>query len=113
MTYGAFGAMLMQSGFIIENNHGTFASMSDYVHKMNPAYKEVFDDLRDYYDSNVLSVIFAPMFPAQSRNCLWELRLPKKGEQPNWPWLESQQKPWGSSAQWESMDRPDWRKFWE
>ena len=113
MTYGAFGAMLMQAGFIIENNHGTFASMSDYVPKMNAAYKEVFDDLRDYYDSNVLSVIFAPMFPAQSRNCLWELRIRKPGEDPNWPWLESQQKPWGSSALWESMDRPDWRKNWE
>jgi hypothetical protein len=108
MTYGAFGAMLMQAGFIIENVHGTFASISDYAHKMSPAYQEVFKDLRDYYDSNVLAVIFAPMFPAQARNCLWELRLPKKGEAPNWPLLEDQQKPWGSSSQWESMARENY-----
>lgn len=113
MTYGAFGSMLMEAGFIIENVHGTFASISDYAGKLNAAYVEVFNDLRAYYDSNVLAVIFAPMFPAQSRNCLWELRTPKKGEQPNWQWLETQQKPWGSSAQWESMARENWQDNWK
>jgi len=30
--------------------------------------------LREYYDSNVLSTIFAPMYPQGSRNNLWVLR---------------------------------------
>jgi 2-polyprenyl-3-methyl-5-hydroxy-6-metoxy-1,4-benzoquinol methylase len=112
MTYGAFGAMCMEAGFIIENVHGTFASISDYKHKMSPAYAEVFEDLRDYYDSNVLSVIFAPMFPAQSRNALWELRKPRPGEKPNFDQLCTMQKPWGSSAHWESMARENWKDNW-
>jgi hypothetical protein len=112
MTYGAFGAMCMEAGFIIENVHGTFASISDYAHKMSPAYKEVFEDLRDYYDSNVLSVIFAPMFPAQSRNALWELRLPKMGEKPNWDRVSMQQRPWGSSAHQADMIREEWWRNW-
>lgn len=112
MTYGAFGAMLMEAGFIIEDQHGTFASISDYKHKMSPSYLEVFNDLREYYDSNVLSTIFAPMFPAQSRNCLWELRLPKPGEGPNWPIMYDQAKPWGSSHRWEEMHNPGYPNNW-
>lgn len=105
MTYGAFGAMLADAGFYIENVHGTFASISDYHHKMSPAYQEVFDDLRDYYDSNVLSVIFAPMFPAQARNCLWECRVRKEDEERNWGQLSEQVEPWGSSHLWKEMIR--------
>jgi hypothetical protein len=30
-----------------------------------------FDLLREYYDSNYLATIFAPLFPAHARNCLW------------------------------------------
>lgn len=112
MTYGAFGSMLMEAGFIIEDVHGTFASISDYKEKMNPAYREVFDDLRAYYDSNVLATIFAPMFPAQSRNCLWELRHPKPGEQPNRPPVNTNPEPWGSSSLAKDMSRDDWYTNW-
>lgn len=112
MTYAAFGGMLMEAGFYIEDMHGTFASIRDYVPHMSPAYKEVFDDLREYYDSNVLSTIFAPMFPAMSRNCLWECRIPKKGEEPNWKPVIEAQEPWGSSSRWREMHNPDWEANW-
>lgn len=112
MTYGAFGAVLMESGLFIENVHGTFASIYDYLPHMSKEYLEVFNDLRDYYDSNVLSTIFAPMFPAHSRNCLWECRLPTQKESPNWDALAEQQKPWGSSHRWEEMARQDWQDNW-
>jgi len=62
-------------GFYVRNVWGTFASIKDYKHLMSEAQLDLFDGLRDYYDSNVLSTIFAPIFPAQSRNCLWQLSL--------------------------------------
>lgn len=112
MTYGAFGAMLSEAGFYIVDQHGTFASMSDYRPHMSPAYQEVFNDLREYYDSNVLSTIFAPMFPAYSRNCLWELRIPKKDEGPNWFPIQEMPEPWGSSSKWREMHNPEWASNW-
>jgi 2-polyprenyl-3-methyl-5-hydroxy-6-metoxy-1,4-benzoquinol methylase len=102
MTYAAFGAMLSDAGFYIENVSGTFASISDYKHKMSPAYLEVFNDLRDYYDSNVLSTIFAPMFPAQSRNCLWECSVSVTKTR-TWKDFADIQQPWGSSSKWREM----------
>lgn len=105
MTYEAFGAMLEDAGLIIEDVHGTFASISDYYPFMSKEYREVFDDLREYYDSNVLATIFAPMFPAQSRNALWEVRLPKEGEERRWKPLAACQQPWGSSDLWADMER--------
>jgi hypothetical protein len=71
LTYEAFGAMLEDAGWAIIANYGTFASIRDYKHLLTDGQKEVFNQLRPYYDTNMLSTIFAPMFPAQSRNCLW------------------------------------------
>lgn len=61
--------------FIIEKKFGTFASIKDYKHLMNDHQKFMFEKLSEYYDSNLLSIIFAPMFPEQSRNCLWILKI--------------------------------------
>jgi len=64
-------ALLIQSGFIIKEKFGTFASIKDYKHLMNEHQRFVFDALYKYYDSNLISVIMAPMFPENSRNTLW------------------------------------------
>lgn len=118
MTYAALGSMLTEQGFVIENVHGTFASISDYKDQMSDSYLEVFNDLRDYYDTNVLSTIFAPMFPAFSRNALWELRLPRAEETPEWGPLADEngeplrQQPWGSSSKWKEMHDPNWKNNW-
>lgn len=98
LTYAAFGAMLEDAGFAIEANYGTFASQSELkpVIEDTPA-GEVFDALRPYYDSNVLSVIFAPMFPQQSRNVLWDCRRAGKDYERQFDTLECIPRPWGSA----------------
>lgn len=60
--------------FIIEKKFGTFASIRDYKPLMNEWQTNMFNSLKDYYDSNLLSNLMAPMFPEKSRNCLWVLK---------------------------------------
>lgn len=107
MLYESLGAGFERHGFIVQEVYGTFASIRDYEHLLNPEQKKLFDNLRSYYDSNFLSCIFAPLFPAQSRNCLWVLTKCKEGRQknnaPQFPLTENIQKPWSSSQRWEDM----------
>jgi len=101
MTYEALAATFERLGFKIENVYGTFASIRDYQHLLGNATL-LFNRLREYYDSNVLSCIFAPLFPAQSRNCLWELSKAtttcKRFED-----IEVYQQPWTSSIYWKDL----------
>ena len=60
--------------FTIDKKFGTFASIRDYKHLLNDWQIKMFEELKDYYDSNLLSVIMAPFFPEQSRNTLWVLK---------------------------------------
>jgi 2-polyprenyl-3-methyl-5-hydroxy-6-metoxy-1,4-benzoquinol methylase len=76
MSYQGLGSMIESLGFEVVKTYGTFASQKDYLPLMNPEQLRTFEALGHYYDSNVLSIIFAPMFPQASRNCLWELRKP-------------------------------------
>lgn len=61
--------------FEINEVYGTMASIADYKHKLNehPNLEYIFKKLHNYYDSNALSIIFAPLFPEQSRNCIWKV----------------------------------------
>jgi len=73
------GALLEHCGFAIENHYGTFASQSEIEQLVRISGGGPFwDALGDYYDSNVLSNIFAPMFPHGSRNCIWHVRKSKQ-----------------------------------
>lgn len=65
---------IVNAGFVIEKAYGTFASIRDYKHLMNEWQTEMFNILSEYYDTNLLSVMMAPMFPKQARNCLWVLK---------------------------------------
>ena len=65
--------------FVIEKKYGTFASMKDYKHLLNDWQKEMFEGLKDYYDTNLISVIMAPFFPDQARNTLWVLKVRDDG----------------------------------
>lgn len=115
ITYDALGSVFERSGFVVENVYGTFASIRDYEHllprvKSNDgewALGNIFDQLREYYDTNFLSCVFAPLFPAQSRNCLWELRKSTNphvmGIMNRFPGLETCAKPWSSSTLWEEL----------
>lgn len=103
MTYDALRAVFIQEGFVIEDVHGTFASISDYQMDMTPAEKDIFMRLRDYYDVNVLSNIFAPMHPEHSRNCLWEIS--PTGKCQILEDAEFGKQPWSSSTLWKELDR--------
>lgn len=62
--------------FDIEAKYGTFASIKDYKEEIEGDWRHVmFDELRKYYDTNMLSVIMAPVIkPEHARNCLWVLK---------------------------------------
>lgn len=65
---------LLETRFIVTNKWGTFISIKDYKDKLDKPTRELWEKLHDYYDSNFLAIIFAPLFPEIARNCLWELK---------------------------------------
>lgn len=66
----------LEEFFVIEKKYGTFASIKDYKEDLTGWRKEAFEELRKYYDSNLLSNMMAPMIPAEhARNCLWILKV--------------------------------------
>ena len=65
---------LFEEQFDIVRKFGTFASIRDYKPLMNDWQTKMFEALKEYYDSNLLSNLMAPLFPAQSRNTLWVLK---------------------------------------
>lgn len=73
-TYHEMKSMLKKY-FIIEKVYGTFISQKDYKQLLNDWQQKMFDGLKDYFDSNMLSNIIAPFFPKQARNCLWRCKL--------------------------------------
>lgn len=67
----------IKAGFNIIKKYGTFASIKDYKNDMNDWQVEMFNHLKQYYDTNILSVLMAPFFPDKSRNTLWILKKNK------------------------------------
>jgi 2-polyprenyl-3-methyl-5-hydroxy-6-metoxy-1,4-benzoquinol methylase len=72
MTYRAFGALLEARGFQILDHYGTFASQKDYKDHLDGDMNFIFSKLSEYYDTNYLATIFAPLYPSKSRNVLWK-----------------------------------------
>lgn len=116
MTYPALGALLEDLGFEIVGAYGTFASISDYKHLLGDAnviemedgekiltVLGAFNRLRDYYDTNLLAVLFAPLFPEGSRNCLWELRKANADYVRKFPPLSETPGPWSQHAEWQML----------
>jgi len=66
---------LLQNNFEIIDKFGTFASQKDYKKHMSTEEDFVWNQLNKYYDSNLMSVIFAPLYPEYSRNVIWKLKL--------------------------------------
>lgn len=101
MTYTALGSMIEHAGLTAERVWGTFASQKDYKHTLSPATLQIFEELSEYYDSNYLATIFAPLFPEKARNCLWRLRARDLGDPPRFPELSALSSPGNSSsAEW-------------
>jgi 2-polyprenyl-3-methyl-5-hydroxy-6-metoxy-1,4-benzoquinol methylase len=72
--YGELKEELLKR-FKIRGHWGTFASIKDYEQVLGyfGISAEAFNKLRDYYDTNYLATIFAPLVPGKARNVLWEL----------------------------------------
>ncbi len=66
---------ILERYFTIEKKYGTFASQKDYKKLLNDWQLKFFEQAHDYWDSNLLSNIMAPMFPEQARNCLWIMKV--------------------------------------
>lgn len=65
---------ILSQHFDIVKKFGTFASARDYKPLMSDWQLKMFETLKDYYDTHLLSNIMAPMFPDVSRNTLWVLK---------------------------------------
>jgi 2-polyprenyl-3-methyl-5-hydroxy-6-metoxy-1,4-benzoquinol methylase len=101
MRYETLGAVIEAGGWTIKNVYGTFASIREYEPYLAPAHREVFNDLRDYYDVNLLACILAPFYPQYSRNCLWELTPSRSDDTPRqFAPLAEVPTPWSSSSRW-------------
>jgi SAM-dependent methyltransferase len=76
MSFNGLEALLWAAGFEVERVWGTFASQKDYkgLLKSRGIDAELWSSLSSYYDSSVLSCLFAPLFPERARNCIWKLR---------------------------------------
>lgn len=73
-TYDELEDILTRNGLVIEKTYGTFASIRDYKDHLTDAQNEVYEQLKEYYDTNMLSVIMAPMVPKHSRNTIWRCK---------------------------------------
>ena len=71
LTRDEMKQMLLDAGWVITENFGTFASRNDLYKHLNVEQKMVYDGLKRYYDADVMSTIFAPLYPQHSRNNLW------------------------------------------
>lgn len=122
MTFAALGGLIEDLGYNVVGVYGTFASISDYQDELSAVtvfdrgtnkvlsrtdMRDVFNALRNYYDTNVLSIIFAPLFPAKARNCLWHLTK-KKGDGASqdrlFSALQQAPEPWSQHPNWRELN---------
>lgn len=74
MTYHALLALIQASGWQVDEVYGTFASQTDYKKHLTSEQLTFMKQLQEYYDSTAMSLIMAPLIPAdQARNCMWLL----------------------------------------
>lgn len=66
---------LLEKHFEIEAVYGTFMNQSALKKCWTIEEMTIFEKLHEYYDSNCLAIMFAPMHPAESRNAIWRLKL--------------------------------------
>lgn len=65
---------ILQAGFEVIKKFGTFASQKDYKPFLRGWQVDAFMALSEYYDSNLVSNLMAPIVPANlARNTLWVL----------------------------------------
>ncbi len=67
--------LLLTKHFRVEDHWGTFISQKDLEPLLegNEHVRGMWARLRTYYGSESLAILFAPLFPAAARNCVWKL----------------------------------------
>jgi len=107
MKNEALGWLLEELGFEIVDQFGTFASKRDYAHLLNTRYGrevyQVYERLNDYFDSNLASILYAPLFPREARNCFWKLSLARPGYERKYDSITEVREPWTSSEHWKDL----------
>ena len=58
----------------VVKRYGTFANVRTIYDELMPYEERVWDRLAAYYGNDVMSMVFAPLYPDASRNILWKLR---------------------------------------
>lgn len=69
---------LVDTGFTIEKVWGTFMTLPRLkkgIERQHPELMGVHDELLSYYSGEVMSTVFAPLFPELASNCLWKLKI--------------------------------------
>jgi 2-polyprenyl-3-methyl-5-hydroxy-6-metoxy-1,4-benzoquinol methylase len=103
MSYAVMKLMIENNDLEIDGHYGTFASIKDYKEMIEKDDLDVlFDRLRDYYDSNYLATIFAPLYPHRARNVLWRVKK-RTSDAVQLPKFKDLQGPLSSSDQWQPL----------
>lgn len=71
MTREQVKNIITDANWIIQKNYGTFASIKDYKSHLSIPELELYNKLAEYYHSDILATIFAPLYPEYSRNNIW------------------------------------------
>lgn len=79
-TYDEMFSLISSAGMRVLQCYGTFASMKDIENNLTSDAKLTFMKLREYYDVNVLSVMFAPLIPQFSRNVMYLCKINSEGK---------------------------------
>lgn len=110
MTRGALGSVLENLGFAVVENYGTFASQRDYRDHLfaeYPGLLKAYDRLSEYYDSNLIANMWAPLVPQHSRNNFWTLRVAGPSYERKFAPLSEVAEPWSSSEHWRDLDQSE------
>jgi len=65
--------LIEEAGLKVKKRWGTFASKPEIVKAMSDEEVSIFERLGQYYSGEVMSIMFAPLYPDFSRNNLWEV----------------------------------------
>jgi cyclopropane fatty-acyl-phospholipid synthase-like methyltransferase len=70
-TISELETAFIRAGLTVDRRFGTFMNLNAFKKAATPAERELCDKLREYYDSEVIATIFAPLYPDHARNNLW------------------------------------------
>lgn len=68
------------AGLYVEKRFGTFMNVHQVPELLTaqwPGGADVFAELSEYYSNETMAVLFAPLFPDESRNNVWKIRRAK------------------------------------